>query len=87
MQLERTILLSDNWKIEVDAYNYALKYKDKHTWKVVGYHRSLNEAIAKYIDCRFLEQEDAIELYEIADEISYLKNHLISELLECIEVD
>ena len=52
MQLERTILLSDNWKIEVDAYNYALKYKDKSTWKIVGYHRSLKEAIAKYIDCR-----------------------------------
>lgn len=84
MQLERTILLSENWKIEVDAYNYALKYKDKNTWKVVGYHRSLKEAITKYIDCRFLEQEDAIELYKVVDEISYLKNHLISELLECI---
>lgn len=31
MQLERTILLSSNWKIEVDAYNHALKYQDKQS--------------------------------------------------------
>lgn len=87
MQLERTILLSSNWKIEVDAYNYALKYQDKQSWKVVGYHRSLQEAISKYIECRFLNREDSLEMNQIVNEMLNVKNQIIKEFVDLIEVE
>lgn len=87
MQLERTILLNSNWKIEVDAYNYALKHKDMQSWKVVGYHRSLQEAISKYVDCRFLNQKDSLELNQIVNEMLNVKNQIIKEFVDLIEVE
>lgn len=87
MQLERTILLSSNWKIEVDAYNYALKYQDKQSWKVIEYHRSLQEAISKYVNCRFLNQKDSLKLNQIVNEMLNVKNQIIKEFVDLIEVE
>ena len=91
------MIINENYRIEADAYSYALqerkvvksgKNEGEESWNSISYHKTLERALVKLREVghkNLLGADTALKIDEVVSELSKLDERLIGEIREAVE--